>query len=442
MAYDDSRFRADTDRRPGGGPINNGTNPAAPSSGGYPAGTYPVAGFAGPMGDTGSRATRRAPTTAQLDDVFDDPTHGEPGRDRMTVHLLWELVLLLAVAAVVYLLREYEPAALRDARLRELFVFTAGLGIATVGMALSLRAAAPNLAIGPIAYASGLFFADNSDRGLLPTAGVTALLAIGAGLAIAVVVVGFHVPGWAASLAAAFAVIVWIQRHRDTVEVVNGAYQPTRHAMYWYLGFAALSLLGGLLGLAKPIRRAVGRFRPVADPARRRGGGAGGLTALSIVGSTLLAAVAGVLLALHNRTVDPAENGLALTGLALGAALLGGTSVFGRRGGVLGTVLAVTLLALVVTYAAAGGWRLSNLGVAAALIGFGLLISRLVETFGRPRSAVDADEPAEEPDWTPGAATGDGRWTGAGGGSGGWPGGSSARTQEDTWEADHRWGAR
>src|SRR5258706_4176859 len=38
-----------------------------------------------------------APTT-NLDNVFDDPADGEPGRDRMLVHGLWELILVLALA--------------------------------------------------------------------------------------------------------------------------------------------------------------------------------------------------------------------------------------------------------------------------------------------------------------------------------------------------------
>src|SRR5256885_15049030 len=66
-----------------------------------------------------------------------------------------------------------------------------------------------------------------------PAALLTALLAAGAGLAIAVVVTGFHVPAWAASLGAGVGVVVWIQLQGATVTLPNGTYQPAKHALYW-----------------------------------------------------------------------------------------------------------------------------------------------------------------------------------------------------------------
>ena len=69
-----------------------------------------------------STATRRWPCADRvpppnLDYVFDDPADGEPGRDRMLVHGLWELVLALALAGVGYLLyraRASAPSAASD----------------------------------------------------------------------------------------------------------------------------------------------------------------------------------------------------------------------------------------------------------------------------------------------------------------------------------------
>ena len=121
---------------------------------------------------------------------------------------------------------------------------------------------------------------------------------------------------------------------------------------------------GGAVGLIRPARRAVGRFRPVADPARRRGGGAATITGLAIAGSALLASAAGVLTALDVREVTTTENGmaaagLATTALALGAALIGGTSAYGRRGGVFGTVLAVAAMTLLFRYSAAERWNIA-----------------------------------------------------------------------------------
>jgi ribose/xylose/arabinose/galactoside ABC-type transport system permease subunit len=430
MAYDDSRFRGEPGFRdePDFGPQAGTSDDDA---GTYAPGSYPVVtSLSAPSTDT-IGLNRRTPSAAQLDDVFDDAAHGELGRDRMAVHALWELLLLLGVAALVYLLRTAQPAALRGAGLQDLFITTTVLGLVTVGMAVSLRAAAPNLALGPVTYAAALFFASNSSRGLLPTAGVTVLLALGVGLVIAAVVTLLHVPGWAASLAAGMAVIVWIQRQRDSIEVVSGAYRPASHAMYWLIGVTALSVVGGLLGMFKPIRRAVGRFRPVADPASRRGGAAAMFTALAICASTVLAGVAGVLLALHSRAVSPTD-GLALTGLALGAALLGGTSVFGRRGGIFGTIFAVAIVSVFNTYASAKNWQLSTLAVAAVLLGLGLVMSRLVETFGRPKSAGGQEE-----GWAPDQPAERG-WTE----DSGWRGQPAAQPVEEGWTAEDRWTSR
>src|SRR5262249_44877022 len=59
-----------------------------------------------PLGEQPAEATivakRGAPPNLAF--VFDDPEDGEPGRDRMLVHGMWELVLALAVVGLGYLL--------------------------------------------------------------------------------------------------------------------------------------------------------------------------------------------------------------------------------------------------------------------------------------------------------------------------------------------------
>lgn len=357
-----------------------------------------------PMYQPGTYAVGGYETDYETDSTFGLDPEPEPApappapatapRDRLAIHFGWEIVLLLGAAAVAVLLWRAEPAALRGAPLRELYIQTAAIGTVAVAMALSLRAAVPNLALGPIAFAAAVFFAENSDRGIIVTAGVTALLAAAAGVAMAIVVTAFQVPSWAASLAAGLGLIVWIQDHREVVAVVNGAYRPGDHAVFWFAGFVALSVLGGVLGLVPALRGATGRYRPATDPATRGRGAVS--AALALIGSSILGAAAGVLLALNNREIAPTENGLGLTALALGAALLGGTSVFGRHGGLFGTALAVVGLTLLSEYAAAERRPVGVFAVAAAAIGVGLLVSRLVEVLGRPKKVAEvvAREPA------------------------------------------------
>ena len=449
MAYDDSRFRGEPGFRdePEFRPRTDTADTSSLGNGSgslYNPGSYPVTGYPPGTADTGDTTLglgRRKPSAAQLEDVFDDPSHGDPGRDRMAVHFLWELLLLLATAGVAYLLYRGHRSTITGAGLRDLMVVAATLGFLVLGMGVSLRAAVPNLAVGPIAYGSALFFAAHADRGLVTTAVVTGLLAIAAVTVFAALVVGFHVPGWAASLAVALGLLVWIEQRTHAVKMTGGGYAPGRHASFWLGGFAVLAVLGGLLGLSKPLRRAVGRFRPVADPARRRGAAAGSLAALAIIGSSGLASVSGVLVASRAGTVSPPNNALTLTGLALGTALIAGTSAYGRRGGLFGTVLAVALVTVVMEYLDVTKRAVAPLAVAAVAIGAGLVVTRLVETFGRPRSVADAD------DWAPASAdsaatsstsiadvdswspnrTG---WTTAGASS------------EDRWGNGDRWGSR
>ncbi|HZN74436.1 MAG TPA: ABC transporter permease [Micromonosporaceae bacterium] len=395
--------------------------------------------------DTTLGLSRRPLSSAALDDVFDDPDHGEPGRDRMGVHAGWELALLLAVAAVGFLLYREHSDLLKGAQLRDLLVLLAGFGFVALGAAISLRASAPNLAVGPIAVAAAIFYATQGDRGVVSTTAVAAVIALVAGVVLAILVVGFHVPGWAASLAGALAVVVWIQRHDDTVSVL-GEYDPSRHAYYLAAGFAAVSVIGGLLGSIKSVRRAIGRFRPVSDPARRRGGVAAGLTAAALIASTVLASIGGVLLAAREDSVGPGgyfeSTGLALTGLAIGAALVGGTSAFGRRGGVFGTLLAVTLLIAVRQMGIAENWRLSDFAVAAVTVGVGLVVTRLVEAMGRPRSAGELED--TDDGWmSTGSAAPASSWSvpRQDSWSSSLPAQPSAGHTGDLW-ADDRWGGR
>ncbi len=142
------------------------------------------------------------------------------------------------------------------------------------------------------------------------------------------------------------------------------------------------------------IRRGFGQFRPVIDPARRRGMTAAMIVVGATVGSSVLAGLSGVFTVLISHQVAP-SNGLELTGLALGAALLGGTSAFGRRGGIFGTIFAVALISVGLAYAEATDRHWSAGGLAVIAIAVGLGITRLVERFGRPvlpPSSTDADD--------------------------------------------------
>jgi ribose/xylose/arabinose/galactoside ABC-type transport system permease subunit len=402
---------------------------------------YPAEDYPAPSETTSTLGfSRRAVTPAELDDVFDDPQFGDPGMDRMAVHALWELVLLLAtVGLAVWFYQSHRTGVTGDG-LRNVLLAAATLGFLTLSAGLSLRAGAVNLALGPVAVASAIYFAAHSDRGLTQNAAITLVLAAGVGGAIGLLTAVLHVPAWGTSLAGAFALIVWIQRHGPVH--LTTTYQPSRHAFYWYGAFAALVLLGGFLGLVKPVRRGLGRYRPIGDPALRRGTGGAVVAFLALVGSCLLASLAGILGLLAGVALP--SDGFAITGLAVGAALVGGTSAFGRRGGIFGSLFAATLLALVINYSKVANLRISNYALAGGAIAVGLLVTRLVETYGRPRSArpvvEDEDEPwVDPPQLEEPASPG---YTAPR--QGGWTSQLPARNNDDTWggSIDDRWGAR
>ena len=381
MGYDESIYRRRDDSIDAGVPGNYRDD--------YPPGDFGIGDLR--SGDTTDPGRQGVPA-AVLDDVFDDPTHGEPGRDRLAFHIVWEVVLLLAVGGVGYLLIREDSGALRGNALEQLLVAGAALGLLAMGAGLTLRAGAVNLALGPVAVAAALHFAENGDRGIVPTLAQATVAALVLGVLVALVVVVFHVPGWAASLAAALGTLVFIERRSAAVNV-QGGYDPTDHALYLFVGVAIVAVLGGLLGTVKSVRRSVGRFRPVADPAQRRGPVAAALTGGAIAVSMPLAAGAGVLIASSTDKVAP-TSGLEWTGLAVGAALLGGTSAYGRRGGVFGTVLAVALLIVGQRYIAERGWdQITPAVLGAGAVAAGLVVTRLVETFGRPKSAGIDDTP-------------------------------------------------
>src|SRR2546423_10001536 len=271
MTYGDQafRFRGEGFRdEPDFGPETPTSTPV------YRPGTYTPEDPAAPTGDvttTGS-VPRRAVTAAELDDVFDDPQHGDPGMDRMGVRVLWEAGLLLATGGLAFWFYHSYQAGVTGAGLRVLLLTAATLGFLTIGLGLSLRAGAVNLAVGPIAAACAVFLAGHSDRSLVVTIGIALALALGVGVAIGLLTVGLHVPAWAASLAGSFAVVVWLQQ-RAVPTHVSASYHPTRHAFYSYGRVARPALFARVLGLAEAGPGGVARAPPLARPVRARAAG-------------------------------------------------------------------------------------------------------------------------------------------------------------------------
>lgn len=326
-----------------------------------------------------------------------DPDQAGSGGDRLGVHVVWELLLLVGAVGVAYLLWRDNPETLRGDGLRSLLVDGAILGLLALAAGLSLRTSAVNLAIGPAAVAAALHMAEQGDRGAAAALGPAIAAAVLGGLLLAFVVTVLHVPAWAASLAAGAALVGYIERRSEPV-LPQGSYDPTSDALYLFAGFAALAVLGGLFGALPPIRRLIGRFRPVTDPARRQGALGPVVAGGALVASSVLAVLAGSLLGTPAAGPVAVGSGLDWTVLAVGTALLAGTSAFGRRGGILGTLLAVSLVTLVRTDLQASGLTASRWAVGAVALGVGLVVTRMIEAYGGARDDREAVDDSPDPD--------------------------------------------
>jgi hypothetical protein len=328
----------------------------------------------------------------------------DDGRDRLGIHLGWEVVLLLTAAAFGFLLYRLDPSSLKRPALDTLLVSGAAIGLLALGGGLTLRAGVPNLALGPIALAASLQYAEQGDQGLVKAMLPAVLIAAAGGLVVGILILVLHVPGWAASFAAGLGVIVYDQLRTAPV-AVQGRYDPSHQAFFLFGGFALLAVIGGAVGTVTPIRRWLGRMRPFGDPARRDRAAAVPVIGTLVISSAFAVAAGTLMAAQSTRPIVPGT-GLEWTGIGIGLALLAGTSAYGRRGGIFGTLFAVAALTLFLDYSGRKNYDIALFATAACVLGGGLVITRLVETYGRPLGSgtgVDwnAAPTTAGPNWTP-----------------------------------------
>jgi hypothetical protein len=110
-------------------------------------------------------------------------------------------------------------------------------------------------------------------------------------------------------------------------------------------------------------------------------------------------------MAAQSVTAIAPGTGLEWSGIALGLAMLAGTSAYGRRGGIFGTLFAVAALTLFLDWSGRKGLDISLFATAACVFGGGLIVTRLVETYGRPLS------PGSGEDWNAAPTNGVTNWT-------------------------------
>ncbi len=346
----------------------------------YVPGHVPQAGWQTPP-PTPPPTQTQAPPQAPLPTQTLSPTAAEAviAEDRSVLpNLAWEGVLL-PIAVIMIVLASLDQA----------FGFAgpwyplAETGLAASGIALSLRTGTPNLAVGGIVAGSGAVYVKllAVGTGVIPAMAVVVLVALAFGAVMGVVTGLTRLPAWAVSVAGLAgtqaAVIALIQSRPAAVAVEHWLFQDA--GVPWFVLFVVVSVGGAGLWLLPGVRQALAPSAEQAGSARVRG------AVVGLAGSSALAGLAGVLIAGRLGTATGLEGNLPVV---LGAALLGGASVFGRRAGVAGTVLGTTVVTTVVgllQFHRAGLWMVYLAGTLAMLLGLG--VSWVLDLVSRPPAA-------------------------------------------------------
>ena len=143
----------------------------------------------------------------------------------------------------------------------------------------------------------------------------------------------------------------------------------------------ALSFLLGRTAFGRHVYAVGGN----AEAARRAGINVFRVKLACFVISSTLAAVAGLLLASRNNSISPTTGGADTLLYAVGAAVIGGTSLFGGKGKVLDAVLGGLVIAVIIN-----GMLLLNRSSAVVFMvtGVVLLVAASVDALSRKRAAA------------------------------------------------------
>lgn len=311
-------------------------------------------------------------------------------RDRLVVNLVWEGILLVVTVVLVVAALASSPAGVHVSVLLSPVGYS---GLVAAGLALSLRTGTPNLAVGSIAGFTGVVFAhlatDDHWSWWVATIAVVAISAL-IGLATGLIVALLSVPAWAVTIAATIlfqSATLGISGAEGIALHLTGPYPTT----LWVTAFAVISIGGGALWLIPALRTALSASRSAGEPGRWAGLPAGLGAVAGLTGSSALAGAGGVALAAYTGFGDPEAGGINLTLIAMAAVLLGGVSIFGRRGGILGTVLGILVVQTVLFFLNVHGVSVDWFDVpigGLAVVGLG--VSRAIESItdalgqGRP----------------------------------------------------------
>jgi len=340
-------------------------------------------------------------------------------RDRVVFQFIWGGILLLLTLNVLFLIYRREDeifggefGTLAGALETHALYLTPVL-LAALAIGMSLRLGAVNLAVPAVAVT--IAYATPIETNLWIYLGYAAGAAVVAGLLYTLLVAAFRVPPWFAGLAigvVVFAAIPVVNRLAESSDVGSPELWEQANGYYLFGGAAVLAVGGGLLGLLPGVRDGFSAVKRMADGDGERSASAVFLLLGGTVLSMLLAAGSGFLMLAYSLVMVEEGSSLAFGPYTFGAAaidlqllgfaavLLGGTSLWGRRGGVLGVVLAtvaiwggLVLWGKAVADAGEGSWQAAySQAIFAGVLLLGLFVSFGLDRLGRPKEPLESEE--------------------------------------------------
>lgn len=377
-----------------------------------------------PMDETQRLEFVAAPGTGPADPFAGRPAttvgYAETGpelKDRLGFQFIWEAILLLLTLNALFLVYQRRDEVFGgDLSIDALEPHLTGLAsllLMVTGFGLTLRLGAVNLAVPATPMVAmavpTLFVGSDPLVGLAFTAG----LAVAVAILFTVLTVVFRIPPWLAGLASLVVLAGAFPALRELEDAIGGGEPATWSnpgGLWLFLGAAALSVAGGLLGLLPGVRERFSRVKGAADGTGDREAG----SVFALLGGNVLAlllAAGGGFLAVVFRTGDEewlippgvfslsGDTSIVLTAYVFIVVFLAGTSPWGRRGGVFGTVLALAAVwALGLFWGTLGDPYPDWTGaVSAGLLLLGLFIAFGLDRLGRPKEPAEPDDATAEP---------------------------------------------
>ena len=161
---------------------------------------------------------------------------------------------------------------------------------------------------------------------------------------------------------------------------------PVIQGVPWAVLVVVILLVGLTFVLGRtPFGRHIYAVGGNAEAARRAGISVKGIKTLCFMIGSTLAAVAGVLIASRDNSVSPTTGGAQTLLFAVGAAVIGGTSLFGGKGRIIDAVIGGLVIAVI-----ANGLPLitSQSGIQFVVTGLVLLVAASVDAISRKRTST------------------------------------------------------